>query len=89
MALGKSISTGYGVAATYWKIANITKDFLVGAAKVVMAGYVSQEARAANAAPLASAVVELTGTDFVADDTRADIYDKVHAKAEWADATDC
>ena len=89
MALGKSIATGFGVAATYWKIANVTKDFLAGAAKVVLAGYVSSEARAANAAPLASAVVDLSGDSFGAEDTRADLYEKVHARTEWADAIDC
>lgn len=89
MALGKSIATAFGVAATYWKIANVIEDYIAAALKVTLAGYISAEARQAGSQPLAAVQVDITGDGYAADEARAAIYAKIKALPAWSDATDC
>lgn len=89
MALGKSVATGFGVAAAYWKIANVIEDFIQNAAKITLAGFVSSAARQAGAQPLAAVQVDLTGESYTAEDDRAALYDKIKALPAWSDSTDC
>ena len=89
MALSKSFTTPYGVSAVYWKIANVTEDFMAKSMKIVLAGYVSAEARQADAQPLVAQTIEITGEAYVADANRAAIYAAAKAMEVWTGAEDC
>lgn len=89
MALGKAFSTPFGVSATYWKIANVIDDFIGGMAKVVLAGYVSKDARLAGAQPIVSQTVDIRGEAYTAEMSRASLYAAIKADPVWADAEDC
>ena len=89
MALKKAFDTQYGVAAEYWKIANRIEDYIAGGVKIVLAGYVSAEKRAAGSAPLAPQELTIGGTDYAPDKTRADLYALLKTFPNWADAEDC
>ena len=89
MALGKTFATPFGVSALYWKIANVTEDFIAGAMKVVLAGYISAEARQAGAQPLVAQTIEISGDAYAVEADRAAIYTAIKAMEAWAGATDC
>lgn len=52
MALSKQIGTDYGVAASYWKITDISLNSLDGTAHVVVSGYYDQSVRNGGYLPL-------------------------------------
>lgn len=89
MALSKAFVTNFGVTALYWKIANVTEDFIANTMKIVMAGYVSAEARQAGAQPLAAMPVELAGEGYTPERDRAALYAVLKTSPQWADAEDC
>jgi len=97
MALNKSVSTGFGNAAEYWKIANVTEDYVGQTLTLVLSGYIDAAARQANAQPIARRdyrfmpavdgenIPELV---YEAEDDRAALYTKLKALPEWAGAVD-
>jgi hypothetical protein len=89
MALGKEVATTFGVSASYWKVANIIEDFMQSAAKVTLAGFVSQAARTAGNQPLAAVQVDLTGDSYTAEMDRAALYSAIKALPAWTGAEDC
>ena len=97
MALTKEQPTGYGNTVSYWKIANITEDFLGQSLSLVMAGYIDAAARQANAQPIARRDYRFTAAVdsenipelvYEAEDDRAALYTKIKALPEWAGAVD-
>lgn len=89
MALGKTFTTPFGVSAIYWKIANVTEDFLAGTMKVVLAGYVSAAARLAGSQPLVAQTIDITGDAYSVEADRAAIYTAIKAMEVWVGAEDC
>jgi hypothetical protein len=89
MALNKAVSTGFGNDAEYWKIANVTEDYIAGCLSVVMAGYLSSEARLASAQPAMRRDIRFSGEGFTHDMDRAAIYTALKLLPDWAGATDC
>lgn len=89
MALNKSIQTPYGIAASYWKIGNITEDYVNLNMQITMLGYVSQEARLAGKAPIISKCEVIDGEEYEADDSREGLYTLLKSREDWTNATDC
>jgi hypothetical protein len=89
MALGKVFSTPFGVSAIYWKIANVMNNFLAASVKVVLAGYVSKEARLAGAQPIVSQTVDIQGEAYAPELSRASLYAAIKTDPVWLEAEDC
>lgn len=89
MALGKAFSTPFGVNAIYWKIANVMDNFLAASVKVVLAGYISKEARLAGAQPIVSQTVDIQGEAYTAEMSRASLYAAIKVDPVWENAEDC
>lgn len=77
MALLKSVSTQYGIDATYWNIFSINEDFKNKFIEVVVVGYVSKNTRIADNEPVAWQNLTLVDDDYIKDATRKAIYDKL------------
>ena len=85
MALVKKITTDYGVAATYWRVTDITQNFAEGVAHVGLAGYASKSARDNGATELRRAVLEM---QIDAEVTRTFAYTRAKAAPEFEGAAD-
>jgi hypothetical protein len=86
MAIQKSITSVYGVAATYWRIVSYTVDMQANAVDVTLHGYPSKSERDAEKSPLSAA-----NYSFVFDDndvSRASLYDLVKANSEFTGSAD-
>lgn len=66
MALSKTVSTAFGVNATYWKIDTLVCNRVVDTASVVVSGYLDQNARNSGAAPLICNTHNMGSTDYAA-----------------------
>lgn len=96
MALQKSVTLPNTTVATYWKVKNITLDYITKTAYVIVLGYASKDAR--ENAPESSImqkrfVVQLTDTSI---DVRPQVYELLksskgpfEAEAFLDGATDC
>lgn len=91
MALIKNVESDIGVDATYWHIFAINSNRVQSGMDVVLAGYVSAEARTDGKSPALIRNVSLNGDAFpgTADGiTYAAIYAAVKALDAWSDAVD-
>lgn len=89
MALGKNISTDFGIDAAYWNVGEEHKNHREASNRVVMYGYASEAARLAKAAPMSSCQVSISGAAFSPEMTRAQIYAYVKTYvAQFSGATD-
>ena len=88
MALQLTRPSGLGVDVTYWRIGVMNIHPRSGMIFVVLDGYVSQAARAAGAAPVIDAELQLPLTNALADGGRPAIYGAVKALPEYAGASD-
>ena len=88
MAILKSISTDYGVDATYWNIFSINESFKEKTLEVVIMGYFSKTVREAGASPVAWQNLQLTGDAYIQDANRPAIYKILKLKPEFADSID-
>jgi len=89
MALHLPVSTDYGVTATYHHIGAAHINWRDGGCTVILFSYVDADARAAGRQPLGSVTVVLNIADFTGPDiTRAEIYNQLKQRTEWAGATD-
>ena len=92
MALSKTMTTPYGVNATYHKINNITISWHSRTCFVDFYSYLNLEARESNKYPLASAYFQFIEDDFTFDvdsNITEQVYTKIKLLQEWQDATDC
>ena len=88
MALKKSIPTEFGVDAEYWKIVELVDNNLFEKMKVVLFGYLNEDARGDGKSHLAS--TELLIDDlYIPDMDRSAIYATIKELEDWSDATDC
>lgn len=88
MAINKSISTEFGVDATYWNIGAVQEDFKGRGTEVTIYGYASKEARDAGKQPIAAAKFQVAGDDYVAGADRAQLYAIAKQRPEFEGATD-
>jgi hypothetical protein len=88
MALLKAVKTNYGIDATYWNIASVNENFNDKTLEVVMFGYISQEVRASDLAPVSWQNITLINNDYIQDATRTLVYPVLKAKY-FSDAQDC
>lgn len=91
MALEKSVPTRYGVAALYHRIAAAQVGWHDQGCLVTVFSYSSRAAREAGAAPLAVASFPFAGPafDFAGGEpSRPQLYARLKALPEWADAAD-
>jgi len=90
MALTKSISTPFGVDATYWRLRRIELDTINKIFYVDLDGYSSLQARKDGAVPLAVKTVQLCGEKYPIVDgqpiSQMAIYGKILLEEEWLDA---
>lgn len=77
MALLKTISTNFGIDATYWNIYSISEDFKNKSIEVVMSGFATKENRNNDYQPIAWQNITLNGDEYIKDATRKAIYDKL------------
>lgn len=85
MALIKNIDSGFGVDATYWKIAALTVDFVAGTLDVTLYGYTTQEARVSGCEPLVKNGVSLQTLDAA---DRASLYALIKQTPEFQESVD-
>jgi len=88
MALLKAVKTEFGIDANYWNIIAIKEEFKSKVIEVLMAGYISKEIRDADVDFVSSKMITLNGEDYIADVTRATIYEKLKT-IEFVNAEDC
>lgn len=88
MALNISRPTSFGVDATYWRIISAQIDFGKNRMAIFMAGYTSEEARDAGAAPLVQEQVDFIAESFIPDATRSVVYDALKTLPDWKEAED-
>ena len=74
MALVKSISTDFGIPATYWNIGAVQEDFKGRGTEITFYGYASQAAREEGKQPLSAGKMQVTGEQYVAGADRAQLY---------------
>lgn len=89
MALNKSMTTNYGVNATYWLIANAVLDPINGIATVVMSGYANQTSAQALDQPLSTITYQFTGNDYTTivagqPDSITAIYNQVSSQSAFS-----
>ena len=93
MALSKQIGTVYGVAASYWRITDLTLDSIGGNAHVVVSGYYDLSTRLNGAEPLKTIEYSASGQDLLAYFPTglevAQVYAFVKAQSEFIFAEDC
>lgn len=88
MALSIEKSTHFGVAATYWRIVSANIDFVNNRMAVFVAGYTSEAAREAGAAPLLQEQVDFQAETFIPDAPRSAVYSALKTLSEWSGASD-
>ncbi|HYD64567.1 hypothetical protein [Azospirillum sp.] len=64
MALVKPVPTDFGIDATYWNILAVENNRPQQAARVMMAGFASAQARTHGHQPLATVLIDLAGADY-------------------------
>lgn len=91
MALSKQVATQFGTTAEYWRIAVVVEDYTADTLNVVLSGYVSANARQANAQPLSRADFSLAvnGDTITHDMDRAALYAYIKTLDDWTAAVDC
>lgn len=93
MALSKQIGTVYGVAASYWKITDISLNSLDGTAHIVVSGYYDQSTRMSGNQSMKqleyNATAEQVQTYFPTGLDIAQIYLFIKAQSEFIFAEDC
>jgi hypothetical protein len=85
MAIIKNINSSFGVDAVYWKIAELTADFVEGTANVLLFGYASQESRFAGFDPLIKTGLKISVDNYF---DRSSLYDLVKNLPEFKSSTD-
>lgn len=93
MALNKQIGTIYGIAASYWKITDISLNSIDGTAHIVISGYYDQSCRVNGSSPMRqieyNATAEQVQTYFPTGLDIAQIYMFIKAQTEFVFAEDC
>lgn len=89
MALQIAKDTDSGAQASYWNIGSVQTDYRGKGLQVTFYGYVSQDTRAAGKTPLGVQQFTLVGDQYIADATRALVYDAIKAQPYFAGAVDC
>lgn len=87
MALLKTISTNFGIDATYWNIYSISEDFKNKSIEVAINGFASKENRDNSYDAIAWQNLTLSGEDYIKDATRKAIYESLKTTA-FIDAID-
>lgn len=93
MALIKSISTGFGIDATYWKIVDLNINWLDKNSHISLLGWADKTARDAGLNPLDQRSFDYSGEEFPFIDEepqneRETAYTKIKETDEFADAVD-
>lgn len=88
MALRKTVNTDFGIQADYIKIGCLVFEYPTNQLQVTLLVYANQAARQANAKPLGSNNIVFSGTDFLPNATRADIYPKIKLLPDFVGAQD-
>jgi hypothetical protein len=88
MALIKSIPTEFGVSAEYWNIGAIQEDFKGKGTEVTFYGYANKQARDEGKQPLSAGKVQISGDEYIAGATRAQLYATIKTKPEFEGAID-
>lgn len=86
MALIKSISTDFGIPATYWNIGAVQEDFKGRGTEITFYGYASQAAREEGKQPLSAGKMQVTGEQYVAGADRAALYAILKQRPEFEGA---
>jgi hypothetical protein len=92
MALAKTVSTKFGVNATYHKLSTITISWHTRDCYVEVYSYVSQDIREQEKSPIYTRSYDFSGDSFTFDvelNISEQLYNKLKGLEEWADATDC
>ena len=93
MALIKSISTRFGIDATYWKIIDLNINWLSKNSHISLSGWSDKASRDAGNIPLDSRSFDWMGEDFPfigeePQNERETAYNKIKQSEEFADAED-
>jgi hypothetical protein len=88
MALIKSIPTEFGISAEYWNIGAMQEDFKGKGTEVTFYGYANQQARIEEKQPLSAGKIQISGDEYIAGATRAQLYAIIKTKPEFEGATD-
>lgn len=86
MAIIKSISTDFGIPATYWNIGAVQEDFKGRGTEVTFYGYANKQARDNSAQPLSAGKFQISGTEYVAGADREALYSILKQRAEFENA---
>jgi hypothetical protein len=86
MALIKSISTDFGIPATYWNIGAVQEDFKGRGTEITFYGYASQAAREEGKQPLSAGKMQVAGEEYVAGADRAQLYAILKQRPEFEGA---
>ena len=89
MAIRVEIETDFGVTAEYWNIGAVQEDFKGRGTEVTFYGYASKEARDNGSQPLSAGKIQLVGEDYVPGADRAQLYEIIKQKPEFANSVDC
>ena len=91
MALQKTVSTNYGIDATYWKIVGIIVNWINNHAEIGVRGWQDNASRLAGNRCLMSKHYVWDGADFTlvnGGNNTAEAYAKLKTLAEWEGAID-